>query len=243
MDVGPLTIARLCTVLLLVAGLAACVRREGLNADCQWPDEAVSPLDLRDPAQARHLSNDAQFAEELAIRYGDSFRGRETVEARGRRVEQCTAQLFAWIERLHDVSDDDVQRARGHREIRVDLVTVFAPMAVCFGVVAALAAGHVRRRFSASERSPAIVATLLASVAVSVATVAIGELWSWMVEIVRVGDSHLSYRAFRLPWARHRPEIFAVGVVCYWAVAWWRFRVRNGDGDRPPGDSDRFSLR
>jgi hypothetical protein len=215
---------RACLTLLLAAAVAGCVRREGLNTDCHWPNEAPAPLDLRNVTHERHLSQDAQFAEELAIRHGDSFRGREDVAERGRRVDACTAELFTWIVRLHDVSLDDVQRARARRELRVDLVTVFAPMALFFGVVATFAAGRVRRRFPPEERWPALVATLLVSVIVSGAVVLLGELWSWVVEMVRVGDSHLSYRAFRMPWGRHRLALFAMGAVLFWMIAWWRYR-------------------
>jgi hypothetical protein len=215
--------------LLLVTCLSGCVRRSGINADCQWPNEAVSPLDLRDPGQARHLDNDAQFAEELAIRHGDAFLGRETAPERGRRVEQCTAQLTAWIVRIHDVTPDDVQRAREHRELRVDVVTVFVPMALLFAVVATLVADRVRRRFPwTGDRWPAIAATALAAVAVSLAVAVVGEVWSWAVEMVRVGDSHLSNRALRLPWGRHRPAICFAGVVLFVVIAWWRDR-RSGD--------------
>jgi hypothetical protein len=224
---------RVLPILLLLAGLTGCVRREGLNTSCQWPNEAPSPLDVHDPAHWRHLVADARFAEELAIRHGDSFRGRETVEERGRRVDQCTARLFTWIVRLHDVSLDDVQRAREYREVRVDLVTVFAPMALLFGVVATFAAARVRRRFPADERWPALVATLLVSAVASGALVLVGELWSWMVEMVRIGDSHLSYRAFRLPWGRHRLALFTIGVALFWMIAWLGSRTASRNGPPP----------
>src|SRR6185295_4070837 len=163
-------------VLLLISltSLTGCVRRDGRNNDCQWPAEAPAPLDLSNLAHERHLAADAQFAEELAIRHGDSFRGRESVEERGRRVEACTAQLFTWIVRLHDVTMEDVERARAWRETRVDLVTVFAPMALAFGVVAVFAAGRVRRRFPAGEMVAEIVATVLVSAVVSGAMVLLG---------------------------------------------------------------------
>ena len=48
-------------VLLCAAG---CVRRDGRNSDCRWPGETGGH-----PASAWHLSRDAEFAEDLAIRY------------------------------------------------------------------------------------------------------------------------------------------------------------------------------
>jgi hypothetical protein len=66
--------------------------------------------------------------------------------------------------------------------------------------------------------------------------VLLGELWSWTVEMVRVGDAHLSYRAFRMPWVRHRPALFAIGMALCWVVVWWRYRASGAD---VPPDSDR----
>jgi hypothetical protein len=208
--------------LILMLSANGCVRREGRNADCQWPQEAVAPLDLSGTGHVRHLAGDAQFAEELGIRHGDAFRGRESVEERGRRVEECTARLMTYLSMLHSVPLGDVERARARRETRVDVVAVFAPMAVVFGTLAYAVAGRIRRRFPSGV--PRVVATLLVALAVAGAGVMIGELWSWLVEIVRVGDSHLSYRAFRLPWTRYRGAIFAAGTMIFLVMAWTRSR-------------------
>src|SRR6266516_7968208 len=54
------------TVVLLL-GAGGCVRRDGRNSDCKWPAETVHHA-----ATARHLSADAEFAEDLAIRYADT---------------------------------------------------------------------------------------------------------------------------------------------------------------------------
>jgi len=208
--------------LVLMLSATGCVRREGVNADCRWPPEAVAPLDLSESGHLRHLAGDAQFAEELGIRHGDAFRGRESVEERGRRVEECTARLMTYLSMLHSVPVEDLERARARRETRVDVVAVFAPMAVVFGTLAHAVAGRIRRRFQSGV--PLIVATLIVALAVAGAGVMIGELWSWLVEIVRVGDSHLSYRAFRMPWTRHRGAIFAAGTVIFLVIAWFRSR-------------------
>src|SRR5580765_4056754 len=125
-------------VVLMTGALAGCVRRDGLNADCRWPPEAVSPLDLSNEYQQRHLAGDAQLAEELGIRHGDAYRGRESVGERGRRSAACTSTLVAIIAQLHSVGVDAVERARLHREMRVDIVAVALPMACvfCFGAYA-----------------------------------------------------------------------------------------------------------
>lgn len=59
---------------MLVAGglLAACIpESSGPDARCECAVDSVGRLDLRNPRQSRHLSNDAEKAEDLAIRYAD----------------------------------------------------------------------------------------------------------------------------------------------------------------------------
>ena len=46
--------------------------------------------------------------------------------------------------------------------------------------------------------------------------VMLGEMWSWFAETYRIGNEHMSYRAGRFWWNRHRFELFvsALGVFC-----------------------------
>jgi hypothetical protein len=214
--------ARLTLGVCVLLAATSCVRREGRNTECQWPPEVLAPLDLSQTGQLRHLAADAQFAEELGIRHGDAFRGKESVDERGRRTQECTSRLVNYLAMLHSVSVEDVERARARRETRVDVVAVFAPMAVVFGTIAFFVAGKVQERFPSGP--PFIVTTLLLSAVVAAAGVLAGELWSWLVEIARVGNGHLSYRALRLPWTRHRTEILLAGVAIFLLTSWYRSR-------------------
>jgi hypothetical protein len=54
----------------------------------------------------------------------------------------------------------------------------------------------------------------------------LGQQWSTLVENVRVGTGHLSYRVNRLPWARHQMSFFVLCVVLFWGVAVVWFRAR-----------------
>jgi hypothetical protein len=214
---------------MLAGVLAGCVRRDGVNAACEWPAEMPSPLHPRNAAHQQHLIEDAHFAEELGIRHGDSFRGSETVPERDHRVEECTNRLLGMLARLHAVTSEDVARARASRNWRWDVVTVFAPMLLLFAVASGAAIDRVRRRFSADEKTTAGIAIAVLSIGVAALGLAAGELWSWLVEILRVGDSHLSYRASRMPWVRYRLPIYVTGVVVVWIVAWLAYRVDSGD--------------
>jgi hypothetical protein len=64
---------RLVTVYVGVLGASGCLRRDGRNSDCRWPGESSNH-----PVSARHLSTDAEFAEDLAIRYADVHFGLRT---------------------------------------------------------------------------------------------------------------------------------------------------------------------
>jgi len=218
----PPRIARAALGLCVLLAATSCVRREGRNDECRWPHEVLAPLDLSQIGQLRHLAADAQFAEELGIRHGDAFRGQESVEERARRTQECTARLVNYLSMLHSVTVEDVEQARARREIRVDIVAVFAPMAVVFGTVAFFVTGKVQQRFPSGP--PFIVTTLLVSAVVAAAGVLLGELWSWLVEMIRVGNGHLSYRALRLPWTRHRTEILLAGVAIFLLTSWYRSR-------------------
>src|SRR5215471_11549343 len=61
------TAPRLVIVMVFILGAGGCVRRDGRNSDCRWPGETSNH-----PDSARHLSADAEFAEDLAIRYADA---------------------------------------------------------------------------------------------------------------------------------------------------------------------------
>jgi hypothetical protein len=215
--------------LLVLVSLSGCVQRERLNLNCQWSGDTARPIDPRSPAGQRHLRDDAELAEELAIRHGDSYRAREGLETARRQRSACVAVLFETIARTHGVTPDQIAQAREARDWRVDLAVVLLPVAVLFGAAAYVLSGLPDRRFSADERVPRLVATLLVSVVASAVGVLIGEMWASLVEMIRFNDSHLSFRAARIPWGRHRASLFAGAVLLFWLVALlratWRSRV------------------
>ena len=96
---------------------------------------------------------------------------------------------------------------------------MFLPLAGLYAAAAVVMAKRIRRRFSwPGERAVLVVATLLASAAISAPLVPLGHLWGGVVEMIRVGDTHMSYRASRLGWHGYDAEVFALGVVLFWAV-------------------------
>ncbi len=219
----------------LVAGLfaASCVDRARLNNNCQFSEPARA-LDLRDPAQRHHLDEDVTLAEELGVRYGDSFRAREGLLVERERTEQCTAALLAEIARIHHVGAADVLGARGRRDWRIDAVAVFLPMALLMIVMANVVSLRIYRRFSVDERWAALVAIFVLSLIVLLFWMLIGDLWSWGVETARLHEAHMSYRAFYRPWIRHPIVIAIAGLCLFWAVTLGRHRQAYGSANAEP---------
>jgi hypothetical protein len=44
------------------------------------------------------------------------------------------------------------------------------------------------------------------------------------VEMIRFGDTHMSYRVDRMPWSQHRVALFLTGVILFWMIALIRYR-------------------
>jgi len=88
---------------------------------------------------------------------------------------------------------------------------------------------RIRDRFEPDETLPIAIAMVLASLAITAAVMLAAQLWGAAVEIMRIGNEHLSYRAGRRSWPRRTEMLptFALGVVSLWAMAAARLRSRN----------------
>jgi hypothetical protein len=211
-----------CLTVLLC--LPSCVARDRLNSDCRWTGDAARPLNLNDRADDRHLLDDVTLAEELAIRAADVRRGHRSGRFDGTVTyaaarESCMATLFEAAAASHHVSPTEVRARLGRRVLWVDLV-VGGLFATFYTLGAIAATRHLDITYSRERRLTSLVAILTASIAVSAVGVVAGELWSLLAEGFRVSsNNHISYRAARIPWAHHRADIFAVGLVLFWVVA------------------------
>src|ERR1051326_2327118 len=76
------TALRLLAALVISLALAGCVRREGRNSDCIWPEVNARPLDPSRGDDARHLREDVELAEDLAVRYMDAQRRSQSAQLR-----------------------------------------------------------------------------------------------------------------------------------------------------------------
>jgi hypothetical protein len=211
----------------LALSCGACLGRP-INGNCVWPDEPALRLDLRTSSDQRHLNADARFAEELAIRYADLTRGKKSrhftdVDDYHRTRERCLIAVTAEVARSHGLSPADVAAAVGRRDHRLDasVLVVFA-LLYAFGVNRFLRQLFVR--LPPDEPGPALAAAALAAIAVSVTGVIAGWIGSTIVEMIQIGDPHMSYRAERLLWHRHWLALEAGCVILYSLIAARRWR-------------------
>jgi len=206
------------TVVLLL-GTGGCVRRDGRNSDCKWPAETVHHA-----ATARHLSADAEFAEDLAIRYADTYHGLRTpyylsgedyVAARNR----CMGALFQQVAKEHGVPVEQVSNSLGRNRVYIDLAESL-PFVLLYYFAAVAITRTNWRRYSPEEHcwTPGIIMALFLSLVVAAVGTMLGEVWCAIAEGYRIDNSHMSYRFERLLWARHRTELFAGLLVVFWVA-------------------------
>jgi hypothetical protein len=203
-----------CVWSLLAIGLSssACILRPGMNRGCHWPSETSRPLDLTKHADRRHLIVDAELVDELVDRY--RFHQPNDQPA-------CAQRLNEVVARTHSVSVSDVARAHDEIPDRGLNLRVNVPVAILFIVAAVGVIGRIERRF-ATDALPAIVTLVMASLVLSGLFVLVGEFWTSILEMIRVGSQHVGGRVARLPWKRHEPRIFVTGVVAFWLVFFLR---------------------
>jgi hypothetical protein len=195
-------------LLLMAVSSSACILRPGMNRDCNWPSEASRPLDLTNGVDRRHLILDAEVAEELVDRY--RFHQPNDQPA-------CEKRLAEAVARTHSVNVNDVVRARDHIPERGLNLYVNLPMGILFIPAVLAVIGRIERRFG-GEAGPAMIALAIASLLVSASFVLVGEFWTSILQMIRVGSQHVGGRVARLPWKRYEPQIFLVFIVTFWVV-------------------------
>ena len=217
--------------LVISLAFTGCVRREGRNSDCIWPEVNARPLDLNRGGDAGHLREDVELAEDLAVRYMDAQRRSQSAQLRLRRppgevMNTCRNSLLKQISTSHNVSPREVVQFFGRRSLAIDFVVILA-FFLLYAWLAMLLAGWLLRRYPPEESMTAALAmSLFCSLAFGLGGLLLGEQWSTTAESIRVGTGHLSYRVDRLPWVQHRIGFFVLCVAVFWSAAVVRFRVR-----------------
>jgi hypothetical protein len=210
--------ARTLVILLVVSGTTSCILRAGMNSDCIWPTEQRRPLNLQDSADSRHLVLDAELIEELVDRY----RFHPVDEQR-----RCDDRLVAVVAEMHSVDVEDVADARARIPERGLDLPVTLPLAVSFVFCVLLILRGVERRFR-DEPLPVAICLIAASLVLPGLFLGAGELWTSVLQMIRVGSQHVGGRVQKLLWLQHQQQIFILGVGLFWlivALRWTRQRL------------------
>jgi hypothetical protein len=194
------------------------------NSDCEWPKEIAAPLDLSRSDQARHLSGDAERAEDLAIRYADASRGPHSGHFEGGAEygltrDQCMTRLFHIVGNNHGVTAEQIRWHLTHRPTELDVAVVLTFIAFYASAATVILRRVGRRNADHQEIWGWVVMIVYISIIASVGGVLLGEVWSDLMENIRLGNGHLSYRVERIPWGHHRLGIFVGGVALFWVLA------------------------
>jgi len=194
-----------------------CVRRQGRNTDCGWGAE--TPLHA---ATERHLSADAEFAEDLAIRYADAHHGPHSANYVSNHTyvaarDACMQSLFQQIARQHRVEVERVSAALGHNRGRVEVV-VNLPFGLLYAAAIIFVARWVANKYPAREYGWIAMVTiaLVACVVIAAFGCLVAELYAGAAEAWRLDNGHLSYRVQRVWPVAHRGVLFSAEIIVFW---------------------------
>lgn len=205
--------------LLLAIGLCGCLSRSRLNETCDWVGDSPIALNAERASDRRHLVEDVELAEELSIRYGDSFRKQFGRLEEHARAAACQGKLFDTIAQIHQVTPQDVRVARSIRRAWVDPLSLIV-LGALYCVVSAKLVRTICKRLSAGGMRPLLVGLGLGAVAISFCgLICLNLIWVPLVETIRTGNMHRSFRAAQLPWSNHLVALYIGGVVIFIALA------------------------
>lgn len=207
---------------LLLAGLVclcSCLPQDRINTRCDWANDSAGSLDLSHDKDRRHLEADANLAEDLGIRYGDTFRSTDGIQVEGQKRGECTRELLALIASKHRVRAQAVESARGARNTWIDVALIYIPMAIVFAFVARWVVRKIRRSLDDEPRWMLLGALVFAVPIVAGFGLMGGEQYEWLVEWARLRNAHLSYRAFRMPITHHALVVWLSAMLIFTAVA------------------------
>jgi len=209
-----------------------CSRRPGLNIDCRWVADSSVRLDLKSESDIRHALDDIRAAEELAIRYGDRIGGWRLVDTFGivtrhgglkdrdagrKAQQQCLATLLGTIAATHGLTVADIETVRPRLAARGIDLPVTLPIALLFVFALRQFIRWLRSRLEPDELFRWLLATVMGSIVMTAIVLAIGVAWAVLVEIVQIGNEHLSYRGRTTDLRNNFLVMFVAGVALTWA--------------------------
>lgn len=202
----------------LLCGVAGCTGHRQVNTNCEWP-----------AGSARGLSDDAESAEDLAIRYADAHAGPRSGHFAGfehyrQTRDTCGAKLITAVAAAHNVPREEVIRAVSRRPVGFDTAVMLSFLMLYALGAYAIVSKLYNRFWAAQGVTTAVVMVVFLSLVLSAAGVLLVEEWGLVWESVRLSTGHLSYRVERIPWPHHRLLLFVLDLLVCWAVALIAYR-------------------
>ena len=186
-----------------------------------WSEENNQSLDLTKSSDRHHLRFDAATAEDLSIRWADKHFAHSPEY--DQQQNECIETLFHGVANQHGVDVFIVRNYSYERDVVVDAAAMLS-FGALYAAFAYIVAGRIRRRFPPGE--PGFwVMTLTMAVGVSLIGLLVGNLWTIVIETIRLNSAHLSYRMNRIPWRQHSVLIFFCGSIVFVLVSLVRSRV------------------
>jgi hypothetical protein len=170
--------------------------------------------------------DEALLAEDLAIRYADFQRGHRSGRFAGNDIyqqtrEECMAILFGAVANHHGVTDAQVREARVYRRASIDLLVILA-FVVFYLAVADRVIGWLFRGIPVDAPWRRCVAATITAWGVGTGGLLLFGVYFGTVEMVRIGNTHMSYRALRGPWNDRQPELLIAAVILFALLASYR---------------------
>lgn len=224
-----------------------CIDRSRVNTACVWTGDSAFPIEPQNADHQKHMVGDAHLAEELAIRHADAEHGRRFgVEHHGGLLDggrfrrECLSRMLHAIENNHGVTSEQIHVARGQRNWTFDVAVslLFLPLYLLGGIAASR---WLSRRLSTHDRFVRLVATGMASVAVSFLGLQCLRFWGAVWEVIRVGNGHMTSirAASKTRWMHHVDGQLIGGILLFWLVALCCSRVgsvgHSGEAPRSHG--------
>ena len=221
-------------VALLVVGatLSGCINRPGMKLACAWPPESARRLDLGNADDVAHLLSDIEIADELIVRYRDARGGRPPRQWLGIQVRsggggrpdprvatECRARLRAALVAAHGITTTDIDALTPRLADRGWDLPVTIPVLLFYGLLVRRSVSALQIRFTDDNPLVRLTAIAVTSLAIAATVVLLGGLWAGLVEIIRLGNEHLSFRASRVAWPGRAPAWFAASMSGVWLAA------------------------
>ena len=131
------------------------------------------------------------------------------------------AMLFEAVGNHHGVSTGQVRNALVYRRASVDL-PVHAVFVVFYVVVANAIVRWMFRSVTSDQPWLRSLATTLAACGAGAGGLGLFGLYFATFEMIRIGNTHMSYRGGRSPWSQHQSELLVGGIILFALVAAYR---------------------